>query len=471
MEENEFNEPGFGEIVDLVKRYEDSVKAKEEVFLPEDSYEQIIQFYLDNRENNKALKATESAIEHYSFSSFFYSKKAEILANQKHFEAALYALEEAEKLDPNDINIFLIRADIALWEGRHPDALAQIEYALTVTDNDDDKCELYLEYADVYEDLEQYDDVVKSLELALGFNPESEEGLNRYWFCTELTGKYNESIKFHEQLLEESPYSYLAWFNLGHAYAGIHNYEKSLDAFGYVIAIEENFDPAYICCADVLYNMARYEEAMAYYQDAIKISKPNKELYLKTAECYEKMEEFSKSRAYLRKAIVVDPYYDEAFYRIGETYRLEEKWNKAISSYERAVKLSKENTDYLAALADAYMSVGEGELALNIFERIFQLDTQTKQNWINLATAYFNVENFRKAFQVLTEAEAKYENSADLFYIKSVFYMQAGNRHEALLNLERGLLTNFDEHTIIFEMDDSLLDDKGVIQVIEQYRD
>lgn len=471
MEENEFNEPGFGELVDLVKRYEDSVKAKEEVFLPEDSYEQIIQFYLDNRENNKALKATESAIEHYSFSSFFYSKKAEILANQKHFEAALYALEEAEKLDPNDINIFLIRADIALWEGRHPDALAQIEYALTVVDNDDDRCELYLEYADVYEDLEQYDDVVKSLELALRLNPESEEGLNRYWFCTELTGKYNESITFHEQLIEESPYSYLAWFNLGHAYAGIKNYEKSLEAFGYVIAIEENFDPAYICCADVLYNMERYEEAMANYQDAIKISKPNKELYLKTAECYEKLEEFSKSRAYLRKAIVVDPYYDEAFYRIGETYRLEEKWNKAISSYERAVKLNKENTDYLAALADAYMSVGEGELALNIFERIFQLDTQTKQNWINLATAYFNVENFRKAFQVLTEAEAKYENSADLFYIKAVFYMQAGNRHEALLNLERGLLTNFDEHTLIFEMDDSLLDDKGVLQVIEQYRD
>ncbi|HRG89866.1 MAG TPA: tetratricopeptide repeat protein, partial [Chitinophagales bacterium] len=158
-------------------------------------------------------------------------------------------------------------------------------------------------------------------------------------------------------------------------------------------------------------------------------------------------------------------------YRIGETYRMEDKWNKAIHSFERAVKLNRDNVDYLAALADAYMSVGEGELALNIFERIFQLDTQTKQNWINLATAYFNVENFRKAFQVLTEAEAKYENSADLFYIKAVFYMQAGNRHEALLNLERGLLTNFDEHTMIFEMDDSLLDDESVLQVIEQYRD
>ncbi|HRG88994.1 MAG TPA: hypothetical protein PLW44_08260, partial [Chitinophagales bacterium] len=66
MEENEFNEPGFGEIVDLVKQYEDSVKAREDVFLPEESYEQIIEFYLNNRENNKALRATESAIEQHS---------------------------------------------------------------------------------------------------------------------------------------------------------------------------------------------------------------------------------------------------------------------------------------------------------------------------------------------------------------------------------------------------------------------
>jgi hypothetical protein len=32
------------------------------------------------------------------------------------------------------------------------------------------------------------------------------------------------------------------------------------------------------------------------------------------------------------------------------------------------------------------------------------------------------------------------------------------------------LLTNFDEHTIIFDMDDSLLDNETVLSVIEQYR-
>ena len=85
MEENEFMEPNFGEIVDLVKKYEEQVKEQQPVFLDEDNYEQIIQFYQDNREQNKALQVVESALEQFSFSSFFYTKKAEILANQKYF--------------------------------------------------------------------------------------------------------------------------------------------------------------------------------------------------------------------------------------------------------------------------------------------------------------------------------------------------------------------------------------------------
>jgi hypothetical protein len=72
---------------------------------------------------------------------------------------------------------------------------------------------------------------------------------------------------------------------------------------------------------------------------------------------------------------------------------------------------------------------------------------------------------------VLNEAQVKFEGEADIFYIKSVFYYQVGNRHDALINLEKGLLMNFNEHIMIFDMDDSLLEDSAVQQVIEQYRD
>lgn len=471
MYENEDFEPSFGEIIDLIKQYEDAVKAKQQLFFEEDSYEQIITFYQENRELNKAMQVADSALEQYPYSAFFITKKAEVLAEQKMFDEALDYLDRAEMLDAQDINIYLIRADIFLWLGRHTEALEVIETALLIGSEPEDKTELYLEMADVYEDLEKYWEVIDALKKAIECNPNSEEALNRMWFCTELTEKYNDSIEFHEALIEKYPYNLLAWFNLGHAHAGLKKYDDALEAFGYAIAIDENFEPAYICTADVLYMAGNYNESLRFYLDAIKLSKPNKELYLKTAECFEKLGELGKSRSYLRKAIAVDPYYDEAFYRIGETYRLEEKWPKAISSFERAVKLSKDNVDYLTALADAYISIDEGQKALDLFIHIFNIDPKSKQNWVNLATAYFNMEDFRKAFQILTEAEQKYDDCADILYIKAVFYYQAGNKNEALLNLEKGLLLSYDEHYIIFEMDENLRNDEVVMQIIDQYQD
>lgn len=468
--QEEFQEPSFGEIVDLVKRYEEAVKHKEPVFFEEETYEQIIEFYQENREFKKALRVVEDALSQHCFSSCFYTKKAEILANQQKFEEALHVLAEAEKLDPNDINIFLIRADVYLWEGRHNEALKEIDYALSIATEPEDRCELYLEQADVWEDLEKYYEVIDALKMALKHQPSNEEALSRIWFCYELTERYEDSVAFHLALIEESPYSHLAWFNLGHAYSGQRKLNEALEAYGYVIAIEENFEEAYVCSGDVKFLQGDYNGALVFYLEAVKLTKPHKELYFKIAEAHEKLGELAKSRTYWRKAISVDPYFDEAFYRIGETYRQEDKWPKAISSFERAVKLNKENIEYLIALADAYLTTDDGMRALEIFERIFQLDPQSKQNWINLATAYFNVEDFRKAFQVLTEAELKYEGDADIYYIKSVFYYRAGNRHEALINLEKGLLVNFDEHIMVFEMDDTLLSDSGFLQVIEQYR-
>lgn len=470
MDENEFMEPSFGEMMDLIKQYEDAEKENRTVFFDEENYDQIVQFYQDNREYNKALRVANAAMEQYPFSSVFYTKTAEILANQKRFDEALPLLDEAERLDPNDINIFLIRADVHLWEGRHAEATEVIEAAMALATEKEDMCELLLEMADIWEDQEKYKEVVVCLKNALQNDPLCEEALNRLWFCTELMGTHDESIIFYETLLEESPYSYLAWYNLGHAYSGIGLYDKAIDALSFAIAIEETFEPAHTSSGDVMFITGNNEKALEFYLDAIKISKPDKELYLKTAACHEKLGDLGKSRSYLRKAIAVDPYYEEAFYRIGETYRMEDNWSKAITSFERAVKLSKDNIDYLIALADAYLSVMENDRAVEVFERVFQIDPESKQNWINLASAYFNVENYRKAFQVLTEAEHKYDGSADIFYIKSVFYHQAGNKHEALINLEKGLLTSFDEHTLIFEMDESLLDNDAVLQVIEQYR-
>ncbi|MCW3127042.1 MAG: hypothetical protein JWO03_2700, partial [Bacteroidetes bacterium] len=173
---------------------------------------------------------------------------------------------------------------------------------------------------------------------------------------------------------------------------------------------------------------------------------------------------------YLRKAQAVDPKYDEEFFLIGETYRAEGNFTKAAEAFERAAKISPENVDYLNALGDSCIMNDEIESAVLVFERVLAINPTIKQHYINLATAYYGMENFRSCFDTLTTAGEKFENPADIYYIKFVFYNQIGNKNEALVSLQKGLLINFDEHKTIFEMDERLANDETVQSIIEQFR-
>jgi tetratricopeptide (TPR) repeat protein len=110
------------------------------------------------------------------------------------------------------------------------------------------------------------------------------------------------------------------------------------------------------------------------------------------------------------------------------------------------------------------------ENAVLVFERVILLDNKIKQHYINLATAHYGMENFRPCFDALNKAAELFDNPADIFFIKFVFYNQIGNRSEALVNLQKGLLLNFDEHNTIFDMDEKLRHDVGLLTIIEQFR-
>jgi len=64
-------------------------------------------------------------------------------------------------------------------------------------------------------------------------------------FCYDVLDKQEESIKFYEQYIDNEPYSYAAWYNLGNAFNKMDLFEKSIDAYDYAILIKDNFASAY----------------------------------------------------------------------------------------------------------------------------------------------------------------------------------------------------------------------------------
>lgn len=473
MYEEEDNEYGYNEndlqIIQLINAYEDAVKNNKTLFLDHDKYEQIIDFYEDNHKKEIALEVVTMALEQYPYSSTFMIRKAQLLIDKHKFEEAKEWIDKASLLDGEDISICLTRADLYVWQGMHHEAIKLVKDFLEKAD-EDDKEDLYLELADIYEDCERYDKVIYCLKQAVLINEESEEALNRLWFCTELLENYEIMIDFYKQLIDKNPYNIIAWFNIAHCYVGMDLWEKAIESFEYVLAIDDKFEDAYVDCADIYFNLKNYKKAIELYLSANTLSRVSKEVYFQVGLCYEKLKEPNKARTYYRKSLTVDAEYDEAFYRIGESYKSENRFKEAISSLQRAIKIYPENVYYHKALAETNLELEYYEEAIKVYKDILEMDGSKKWQWIDLATAFYANNQTADALEILDEAIARFKKRAELIYAKSAILYNLGRKKESIENLELALSLKFKHHSIIFAISNQMKLDKDVLHLIDQYK-
>ncbi|MDX2001684.1 MAG: tetratricopeptide repeat protein [Chitinophagales bacterium] len=469
MLEREFDDAYHEDVAELIEHYEKMVKDNANCFFEEASFDQILDYYEQRQNFKKAREVVDLAILQHPFSASFLVRKAQILFESKEFDFALDLLDKAEIFDATDTNIYLLRSDIFVWMGKYQRAVDTIRTAISISEKEE-LPDLYLELADIYEEWEKFDEVFDCLVRTLDANPANEEALNRIWFCVEFTEKYQESIDFHTKFIDNEPYSYLAWFNLAHAYAGLDLYEKAVESFEFVMAINDNYEYAYKDCGEILFKLGQFEKAAEYFLKASVLSKPYKELYFSIGECYEKIQNYNRARYYFRKATNLDPYFDEAYFKIGLNYEVEERWESALSAYERAYKLDNENPGYTIALANAYRQNNDNGRAIEFYQRAVELQPDDKDNWLDLAYCHFINEQYRDAINTLDLAALNFENGSDICYTRSAFYFAVGNKNEAYLNLERGLLQNYKQHKMLFELAPSMKMDEQVVRIIDQYR-
>jgi tetratricopeptide (TPR) repeat protein len=242
MRENPYRQDNE-EIRELLKQYQRFKTGRSHSFLDEDSFEKIIDYFDENEELANALEAAEFAGEQYPYSSMLMLKKADLLIATRRYRDALEILDHAELLDSSNINLYILRTDAYLALDQQEKAVELLENALILFEGEE-KVELLFELADVYDDYEEFDKIFDCLKLILEQEPNNEEALYKICFWTDFTGRNEESIKLHQQIIDEYPYNELAWFNLAAAYQGIKLYEKSIDAYKYAVTIDEKFDYA-----------------------------------------------------------------------------------------------------------------------------------------------------------------------------------------------------------------------------------
>ena len=468
MSENYYREDK-DELRELLNQYENLRTGRQHTFLEEEAFERIIDHYDEKDQLAKAMEAAEIGIEQFPFSSVLLIKLADLLLASRKYSDALEILEKAELFDSNDINLFILKTDAYLALDQQLKAVELLEAALLQFEGDE-RIELLFELADVYDDYEEFDKVFDCLKLILEDDPTNEEALYKICFWTDFTGRNEESILLHTQIIDEYPYSELAWFNLGAAYQGLKLFEKAIDSYLYAVTIDEKFDYAYRNMGDAYLRLRKFKEAIEVLERVLELSRPEDVIYEAIGHCYHKLGNYAQARFHYKKASHLNPDDGKLFYKMALTYINEEHWESAIKHLENALRIQKLSPEYNLAMGECKMNLNQYKEAIQYFGYVVRSRPKSVSGWEALIRCLFKAEFFEEAIEQ-SIAALKITEGKTLF----IFYLSASlfaikKSKEAMLQLEKAMVLAPRQVKKFIDIYPSILQNPQVVDVIARYK-
>ena len=454
-------------IIDLVADYEMKAQDGVAVFFEEAAFLSLTDYYEQERMPERALEVAVQALDCHPFSVNLFLRKALLLIRSHQEAKALEVLTKAEALSPNDLKVQLLQVEAIAHLGDTTEALAILEKLKTTADASE-LARIYVTEAVVYECLEYYDQMFFALKSALEVDFSNTQALERLWLCVELSKKFDESIELNEYVLDNDPYSYLAWYNLGHSFAFTGQYEKAVEAYEYAYLINENFEFAYRDCAEMCFELLQYEQALNCYFEVLEHFEPDADLYMRIGQCYFHLNRIKEARNNLSRAAIMDAMNDEAFYFIGMCYAQESDWNNAALFFEKAIDIESRREEYFIHIAEGYQHLGRVEEAEEHYQEATEIAPEQVSCWYAYAKFLITTNRVKEAFEVLKEA-ADYILSTELSCARIASYLLVNNAKKALPKFVALLEEDPDAYHSLFLLEPSLKEDAAIRSIVSTF--
>ena len=455
---------------ELIDRYECMSQKGTVFFIEETDFLTLIDYYERECSQKRALEVADFAISKHRKSAKLLLTKARLLIESRKGKMALQHIYKAEALEPRLLEINLLKAEALSTLNHYDEAISiLVDLREERISQKDEMSKIYHQEARIYEKQEAYEQMFYALKESLYQNPTNQKSLKQIWLSVELSKKHEESILLHQDLIDLDPYSYLSWFNLGHAYYYLLDYEKAIEAFEYAFIINEKFEFAYRDCAEVCMQLKQYDKALKCYQAVTEHFPPDGDLLIHIGECQKYLGKISQAKIVLYRALAIEPQNEEIYYHLGDCYAKEHGWGSAIYFLKKAIKLESRREDYYSKLAEIYFLIGEYDKAKIMFEKSVTVAPEEPSYWIAYLSFLLNLGEVEEALELLELAE---ENTVgtELLYAKAACFFLSNDRRDALDILGEALIEDFSMHNLFFKLAPAFEQDKDVKAIIRYYQ-
>ena len=253
-----FESEGFKKIL---RQYEDSVKSGHPAYMDADDLADIADYYHYEGRLDDATDAIELALQFNPDAIGPLLYKAREALSYGNFEVARDYAERIRIID-NTEYLYLI-GEILICEGKidEADELFRKQFLELPPD---EQMDFVYDVANLYA---EYNDYNKSLEWMARSQGDDSDDFKELMARTLFgIGKYEDSSRLFNELLDRNPYSKVYWNALASAQFMSEDYSASITSSEYAIAIDPNDAESLLTKANGLYHLENFEEALSYFE-------------------------------------------------------------------------------------------------------------------------------------------------------------------------------------------------------------
>lgn len=222
----------------------------------------------------------------------------------------------------------------------------------------------------------------------------------------------------------------------------LQRYEEALAAYQEAVKISPDFVPGWNGQGRTLWELKDYNAALSAYDQAIQIKPDYQEAWIGRGLVLRSLKRYPEAIAAFDKALQLDHNHPDVWHLKGEVFSNLQQYNNAVAAYKQAIELQPNAYKSLYGQGWALHQLKQYEQAITAYETAIDFKPDYGEAWYGLGNSLFNLNRFEYALQAYDQAVQYKPNFYPGWFSRSNVLMTLRRYPQAIASLNQAVKHN-----------------------------
>lgn len=392
-----FESKGFRKILE---QYEESVQEGHSIYMDADDLADIADYYQYNGKPEDANRAIDLALEYNPEAVGPLLYKAREALSLHDFDTAREYAEQILAVDQQEA--LYLQGEILINEGKVEEADDFFREQMREVMSDEQMDYVY-DVANIFSDYNVYDKAFEWMTRSQGDDSDDfKELMARTLFGL---GKYKDSERIFNELIDHDPYSIRYWNALASAQFMNEDYNAAITSSEYAIAIDPHDAESILSKANSLYSLGNYESALTYFERYSEVMPEDEFGFLHQGTCLINLGKFPEAKQVLEQAEYLadddSPYLPEICQELAFAYSEMHKPESALYYIDKTQDMDCDHVNMEIIRGHILLANQNPEEAEEAFKEALRMSDNSPRTMLRIIVSLYDNRYIKTSYLLL----------------------------------------------------------------------